>query len=122
MRKSVTLIEIIVSAIILGVAFTLLLSTFMATRRYSARANRRVVANNWVRGTSNYLYKEMVKNGAGSPSFSAGEHSMPLNDSETGLPNRSRITVDNVEYIGFYNVTWNGNNRNITFNVTYDSI
>ncbi|MBU1121365.1 MAG: type II secretion system protein [Candidatus Omnitrophota bacterium] len=123
MKKSVTMIEIVVSAVILAVAFTLLISAFMTTRRYTTRANRRVIANNWIRSASNYLYKEMVQTGPTAPSFSSGQHGLPFNDTEVGCdPNTSKLIVESVDYIGYYTVVDDGNNRNITFNVTYESI
>ncbi|UCD15872.1 MAG: type II secretion system protein [Candidatus Omnitrophota bacterium] len=122
MRKSVTLIEIIVSAIILSVAFALLLSAFMFTRRYTARANRRLIANNWIRSASNYLYKEMARGDVDAPAFGEGQHGLPLNDTDYPEELRSEIEVDGITYSGFYTIVEDGDNRNITFNVTYDSI
>lgn len=122
MRKSVTLIEIIVSAIILSVTFTLIISAFITTRRYSSRANRRLVSTSWMRSASNYLYKEMIKSGTDTDIFDAGQHGFPFNDSTEEGGQVAVLTIDGVEYRGYYKVTVNGGNHNIEFNVTYPSV
>ena len=49
MKKSVTLIETLVGALILAIVFAGLLATFIGARKYVNRANKRLVASYLVR-------------------------------------------------------------------------
>ncbi|MDP8289932.1 MAG: prepilin-type N-terminal cleavage/methylation domain-containing protein [Candidatus Susulua stagnicola] len=57
MRKGVTLVEVVVSSLILAIAFGGLLSTFVAVRKYITRANKRLIASDLVSQTLNDLYR-----------------------------------------------------------------
>jgi len=56
-RKGVTLVEVVVSSLILAIAFGGLLSTFVAVRKYITRANKRLIASDLVSQTLNDLYR-----------------------------------------------------------------
>ncbi|MBU2103345.1 MAG: type II secretion system GspH family protein [Candidatus Omnitrophica bacterium] len=58
-KKSFTLVEVIVSAVILALTFGGLLAAFSGARAYVARAERRLVAANAARAWLNGLYVQV---------------------------------------------------------------
>ncbi len=62
MKKTLTLTEVLVSAVILAVVFAGLLATFIGVRRYTKRANKRLVATNLVTYQFSNLYREVRAN------------------------------------------------------------
>ncbi|MCP4652068.1 MAG: hypothetical protein GY858_01625 [Candidatus Omnitrophica bacterium] len=56
MKKSATLVEVVVSSIILATVFGGLMASFVSVRKYVGRANKRLVAANLARTTLNRLY------------------------------------------------------------------
>jgi len=58
-KKSVTLMEVIVGAVILALTFGSLLAAFVATRRYVARAGSRLTSANLAKGVINDLHDEV---------------------------------------------------------------
>ncbi|MFH1504268.1 MAG: type II secretion system protein [Candidatus Omnitrophota bacterium] len=59
MKKTVSLVEVIVSALILSIVFAGLLTSFVCARTYVKRANKRLVAVNLIRGQLNRLNQEV---------------------------------------------------------------
>ncbi len=57
MRKSITLMEVLVSAVILASVAAGLFATFVSVRKYINRANRRIIATNLGRSVLEDLYK-----------------------------------------------------------------
>jgi len=57
LKKSVTLTEVIAGVIILAITFAGLLATFVATRKYVKRANKRLIAANLASRQLNDLYR-----------------------------------------------------------------
>ncbi len=55
-RRSVTLTEVVVGAVILATAFGGLLATFLGVQRYIVRANKRLVSANLGRSVLDTLY------------------------------------------------------------------
>jgi type II secretory pathway pseudopilin PulG len=103
MRKSVTLMEVLVSAVILASVTAGLFATFVAVRRYINRANRRIIATNLARSVLEDLYKNVRAdtwnssvNALYAPSTGAWQSSDDLS-SVFGSPS---LTIDNNLYGG----------------------
>lgn len=120
MRKSITLMETIVGAIILAAAFGVLLSSFMSLRSYVERANRRLIAVNLGRSVYNRLYRDVVREGWDCPNLSvAGSpHNLPFSG--------GNVIIDGVTYDGNYSVACvtQGSSafQQISVNITHPSI
>lgn len=118
--RGFTLVEVIVSALILSTSFAVVLYTFTYARGYIRHAQRRIVAANLVRGVSNYLYKELSRAGVGSGSLSTAAgvnpHNFPFADDQG-----KSFEIDGVKsYEGVYSVTENAlGYYRVTYNVTY---
>lgn len=115
-RPAFTLVEIIVSAVILSTSFAVVLSAFTYARGYIRHAQRRIVAANLIRGVSNYLYKELSRAGVGSDSLSTATHNFPFADDSA-----KSFEIDGVQsYEGVYSVTEDVlGYYQVTYNVTY---
>ena len=103
MRKSVTLMEVLVSAVILASVASGLFGTFIAVRRYINRANRRIIATNLARSVLEDLYKDVRADTWNSafgaldaPSTGSWKRSVDLS-STLGSPT---LTLDNNLYGG----------------------
>ncbi|MCK4912530.1 MAG: hypothetical protein KAS05_02270 [Candidatus Omnitrophica bacterium] len=84
--KGVTLVEVVVGSIILAVAFGGLLSTFVSSRQYINKANKRLIANDLASQTLNDLYRA-VDNGT----WDSGDLQLRTN-------NIGSYTIDNQVY------------------------
>lgn len=115
-----TLVEIIVSALILSISFAVVLYAFTYARGYIRHAQRRIVAANLVRGVSNYLYKELSLDGVNSLSLNTSPennpHNFPFADDFV-----KSFEIDGVRfYEGEYSVTGDAlGYYRVTYNVTY---
>lgn len=87
-KKSVSLVEVIVGALILATAFGGLLASFISARRYINRVNKRLITANLIRGALNELYKDVRQD-----TWNAGD----LRIHTEILPN---YTIDNLSYSG----------------------
>lgn len=98
MKKALSLVEIIAASIILMIVFAGLLTSFVATRNYVKRANKRLVATNLGRAILNNLTQVVRQD------WWEGEAAVdkPLYwDSESGAPNivgLSDYSIDEIDY------------------------
>jgi type II secretory pathway pseudopilin PulG len=111
-KRAVTLVETLVSAVILAVVFGGLLATFFSVRNYVKRANKRLVSMNLIRHVANDLYKAVRADTWDSGDLQTGSHSNEVN-----------VTIDNMTYTGNYTVTdLSGSGydyRQVTINLNY---
>ncbi|UCC94371.1 MAG: hypothetical protein JSW40_06050 [Candidatus Omnitrophota bacterium] len=96
MRKSITLTEVIVGAIIIASVFAGLLASFIAVRRYVAHANRRLIALNLSRTVINGLFED-VDQSRWAPGSGGGL--------EPGDHDVDSFRIENVFFEGNYTVT-----------------
>ncbi len=104
-KKSVTLTEILVGAVILALVFGGLLASFLATRGYVTRANKRLISSNFVRRTFDNLYNTVRADhwdAAGTPLYASGTAWQNHNFNEVNLDLSTGI--DNIQYSGSYQV------------------
>lgn len=87
-RKGVTLVEVVIGSIILAVAFGGLLSTFVVTRQYINRANKRLIANDLAGQTLSDLYRHVDE----------GEWDDPNRELSLGTKDIGSYTIDNQVY------------------------
>tara|TARA_Y100000031_G_C8015592_1_gene290117 strand:+ start:43 stop:390 length:348 start_codon:yes stop_codon:yes gene_type:complete len=109
-KKSLTLIEIIVGAVILALVFGGLVASFVAVRRYVNRADIRLAASNLGRGVLDSLYSHVHANWDTDGDLIPGDHAGALD-----------TTIDGRRYTGNYisaNVT-GFDYRQVTVNVNY---
>lgn len=90
-KKSVTLAEILIGAIILTITFAGLLASFVSVRKYVNHASRRLTAANLARSVFNDLYRYVRESDwdSGSGKFS---YSISHNSSD---PELSDVLLDN---------------------------
>ena len=90
-KKTFTLIEIMVSAVILALTFGALLLAFVAAKRYVSRVNKRLVSVNLGREVLNSLYDEV------RPEWDErGELDVRIHEDEID------VTIDRRDYSGDY--------------------
>jgi len=116
-KKAFSLVEIIVSLIILSLTFSILLVAPVASRRYIQRANRRLAAANLAREFLNNLYPEVRID-----TWNTG------NLSHNGIDNKNINEVynyNNLDVTSSYNLEYNVEQpldreyRQVTVNVSY---
>ena len=104
-RKSVSLTEILVGAVILALVFGGLLASFLAARGYVTRANKRLVVGNFIRRAFSSLYNAVRADkweDAGSAIYAADVNWRDHNFNEVNLDLSSAL--DSVVYQGDYQV------------------
>jgi len=96
MKKNFTLIEVIVSTVILAFVFSGLLFSFAAVRQYVNRANKRLVAANLVRDVLGSLYRKVREDTWNNTigELANGTHN-----------NIVSVNIDNYSYTGNYTVS-----------------
>ncbi|MCF7869875.1 MAG: type II secretion system GspH family protein [Candidatus Omnitrophica bacterium] len=92
-RKALSLVEILVSAVILAVTVMGLVSVFVSGRRYINRANKRSVAAALVTSFSRDFYRDVRADTWGSGRLRGGTH------------NLDQFNIDNINYDGEYTVS-----------------
>ena len=113
-KRSVTLVEVVVSSLILALVFSSLLSSFMSARKYVGRANKRLVSVNLARQVINKLYGEVRADWDSRGRLDVNLH-----------PREVSVTIDGREYSGRYMVTTISSNgadrdyRQVTVEVDY---
>jgi type II secretory pathway pseudopilin PulG len=129
MKKSITLIEVIVSAVILASLFVFLLHSFINVRKYVERSSRRLIATNLARSASNFLYKELMRLGSNNDIFNTTwQHAFPEKifgddiDVRDATHKISNITVEGVKYRASYTIDDSGQYPVINFNITFPEI
>jgi type II secretory pathway pseudopilin PulG len=90
-KKSLTLIEIVVGAVILALVFGGLVASFVAVRRYVNRADTRLAASNLGRGVLDSLYSHVHANWDTIGDLTLGAHANALD-----------TTIDGRQYTGSY--------------------
>jgi len=80
MKKTVSLAEVIVGAIILVTVFGSFLAAFTGVRGYVRRANKRLVSANLARSALNRLYKEVRQDTWDSGALSVHTEDLPNYD------------------------------------------
>lgn len=100
-KKAITLVEIIVSAMLLASALAGIVATFVSTRRMVGRGTERVTAANLAREKLNGLYSSVRADQWEPSSFNDYLGSSELNE---GVTHSSSVTVDNVVYDIDYDV------------------
>jgi len=115
-KKAFSLVEIIVSLIILSLTFSILLVVPIASRRYIQRANRRLAAANLAREFLNNLYPEVRID-----TWNTGNLKI-----HNGTNNKSIIEIyNNLSVTSSYNLEYNVEQppnreyRQVTVNVSY---
>ena len=105
MRKGITFVEIIVSAIILATAIAGIMATFIATRRMVTKGTERVTAANLVREKLDSLYQAVRADhwNLGIGDLDPGyDHT---NDYVAGVAYQGNCTVANVAGYDYRRVT-----------------
>ena len=103
MRKSVTLTEVLVSAVILASVAAGLFATFVSVRRYINRANRRIIAANLARSVLEDLYKNVradTWNSSANPLYAPSTGSWQQSDDLSSVFGSPSLTIDNNLYGG----------------------
>ena len=86
-KKSLSFMEIIVSAVILSMSIVALLGTFVSVRKIMARSNRRLAAVNVARDVLNRLWLEVREdtwNLSSNGLYPATNHSTSYNNTQIG--------------------------------------
>lgn len=110
MKKSVTLVEILVASFILASALAGLLATFAAVRTYITRSNVRLAATNIARGVLNQLKVNVT-----AATWNTG-------DLAGNTSNNMNVTIEGKIYNGTYNVTnvTGRDYRQVIMNIAYN--
>ncbi|MFH1772461.1 MAG: type II secretion system protein [Candidatus Omnitrophota bacterium] len=58
-KKSMTLVEVLVSAVILATVFAGLFASFISARKYVSRANKRIVSSSLARSVFGFLHPQV---------------------------------------------------------------
>lgn len=99
-KKAITLVEIIVSAMLLASALAGIVATFVSTRRMVGRGTERVTAANLAREKLNGLYAAVR-----ADEWNAATNDyINANDLNEGVTNTDNIVVDNITYSVSYDV------------------
>lgn len=113
-KKSFTLIEILVGALILALAFGGIFAGFIAVRKYVSHSNERLIAANLTRTILKNLYSQL-----GEDNWT--DASGPFVDGKTY--DLGTVTIDNFDYTMSYTVTGTtGDRKQIEVNITYPDI
>ena len=80
--------EVVVGALILSITFGSLLASFVAARKYVARAGRRLTAVNLAKGVVDTIRDEVREDTWDSGNIAVNPNPYPL----------STVTIDNVDY------------------------
>lgn len=92
MRKSASLTEVIIGAVILATVFTGLIAVVVSSRKFISRASRRLTSANLIRASISDLYYQVRNDTLATGALSSGVH------------NISNFTIDNVVYTRNYTV------------------
>ncbi len=107
-KKTFTLIEVVVSSVIVASVFGGLLAAFVSVRAYIRRATIRLTAYNLSRSALNGLYRHVRWDewaDPANPLFSPADGTQtnnPLTNIDPGLV--SPLNIDNIEYASSYDV------------------
>lgn len=109
-ERGFTLVEIIVALMVILVAATGVLASFIAAKRYTVRANHRIIAMNLARQKLEMLRAQMRQDTWDSGNLSIGNYNESLS-SESRLTNATRgyqvQAVSDKEYRRvIMNITW----------------
>ncbi|MBU1367788.1 MAG: hypothetical protein KKE55_06850 [Candidatus Omnitrophica bacterium] len=122
MKKTITFIEILTGTLILALVFSGLLASFVSVRKYTRRANKRLVSVNLARDVLNRLYSEVREDNwdvAGTPlNATPAFHNLTEIGFSTNTP-----TVGIINYSGNYVVAPTAEDyRQVWANITYPDI
>lgn len=123
MKKTITFIEILTGTLILALVFSGLLASFVSVRKYTRRANKRLVSVNLARDVLNRLYSEVREDNwdvAGTPlNATPAFHNLTEIGFSTNTP-----TVGIINYSGNYAVNSlpGRDYRQVWANITYPDI
>jgi Tfp pilus assembly protein PilV len=111
-RRSFSLMEVVVGAVIIALVFGGFTAVFINVRHYVFHANRRVVATNLSRETLNTLYVGVTAdpNDPLAVRLAAGNH------------NVNNVNIDNINYNGTYIVAagpGNSQYQQVTIRINY---
>lgn len=120
-KKAVTLLEVLISAIILAVSVAGILAVFISTRKFVGRSERRVVTQNILRQILEAFPKYVNESFWDNPNNPLNESSHSLSEILNGTTPSGEIILGYANYSGTYTVSRNPNYeyRIVTLNLSY---